>query len=231
MSQIRIPGPEVHAARLIHLKDAAEEPTEKTPTEASESAMTLTQTALVTLGLLLTPGPTNTLIALSGAERGWTRALRLIPAELAGYLLATVPLALVGARLLETLPTLRTAITLGAALWVLWLAVAMWRPPLVGPGAPTVTVLRVFATTLLNPKTLVFGLVLLPAAEAARQVANFALFALLIASVAAGWAALGAGLRRSSPDDESLPPMWRRAASLWLGALAVFLFGRAVGMA
>lgn len=192
--------------------------------------MTLTETAIVSLGLLLTPGPTNTLIALSGAERGWTRALRLIPGELCGYLLATVPLALAGARLLDALPTLRDVITFGAALWVLWLAVTMWRRPESGPGAPTVTLGRVFATTLLNPKALVFGLVLLPAAETARQVANFAIFVLLIAGVAAAWAALGAGVRRSAPGDEGLPAGWRRVASLWLGAVAAFLFSRAVGM-
>ncbi len=49
--------------------------------------MSLEELVLALLVLLLTPGPTNTLMALAGAERGWTRALRLIPAELAGYLL------------------------------------------------------------------------------------------------------------------------------------------------
>jgi threonine/homoserine/homoserine lactone efflux protein len=83
--------------------------------------MTLIETALIISWTLLTPGPTNTLIALAGAERGWMRALPpLIPAELAGYLLATVPLALLGARLLETRPALKVGITLVAALWVLW---------------------------------------------------------------------------------------------------------------
>lgn len=193
--------------------------------------MTLTETAMLILGLLLTPGPTNTLLALAGAERGWTPALRLIPAELAGYMLVAVPLVLVGAGLLEMMPILRIGITLGAALWVLWLAARMWRPTEAGFGTATVTVSRVFATTLLNPKTLVFGLVLLPATEAARQVANLLVFTVLIVLVAAGWAALGAGLCRPASSDQGLPPLWRRAASLWLGALAVFLFGRAVGMA
>lgn len=34
--------------------------------------------------LLLTPGPTNTLMMLAGYERGWRSSLRLIGAELTG---------------------------------------------------------------------------------------------------------------------------------------------------
>jgi hypothetical protein len=44
------------------------------------------------------------------------------------------------------------------------------------------------------------------------------------------WAALGALLRRGE-GDRGLSAGWRRAASVWLGALAVYLFGHAVGLA
>ncbi len=39
-------------------------------------------------GLLFTPGPTNTLLAVGGAMAGLRRSLWLVPAELAGYLIA-----------------------------------------------------------------------------------------------------------------------------------------------
>ncbi|MGC5198806.1 hypothetical protein, partial [Aphanothece microscopica] len=91
--------------------------------------MTLAEMTLALLVLLATPGPTNTLVALAGAERGWRGALRLIPAELAAYLAVTVPLALAGAAAMAAVPGLRGGVTLAAAAWVAWLAVAMWRLP------------------------------------------------------------------------------------------------------
>lgn len=191
--------------------------------------MTLPETALAIFVLLVTPGPTNTLLALGGAERGWARALRLIPAELAGYLAVTLPLALLGARLLEAAPPARTLVTAAAGTWVLWLALSMWRLPAARAAEPTVTARRVLVTTILNPKALVFGLVLLPAAEASRLLANLGAFVGLVVAVAAGWAALGAALHR--PASTGLPGAWRRAASLSLGALGVYLLGRVAGLA
>ena len=193
------------------------------------ASMTLTELALVILALLLTPGPTNTLVALAGAERGWSRALPLIPAELCGYLATTLPLAGLGSRLLDASPQAGAAITLAASVWVAWLALSMWRLPARQDGRPEVTGRRVLITTLLNPKALIFGLVLLPA-EGARLALNFGLFAISVVMVAMAWAALGALLRRGEGHG-GLSNSWRRAASVWLGALAVYLFGHAVGIA
>jgi threonine/homoserine/homoserine lactone efflux protein len=193
--------------------------------------MTQLETALAILLLLVTPGPTNTLLALAGAERGWLRALRLIPSELLGYLSVTLPLALVGARLLEAAPTARTLVTAAAGAWVLWLALSMWRLPDAQSAGLTVTARRVMVTTMLNPKGLVFGLVLLPATEVAKLLGNFALFVTLIVAVAASWALLGSVLHKPATASSGLPGAWRRAASLWLGALGVYLLGRVAGLA
>lgn len=196
--------------------------------------MSLAAAALAILVLLVTPGPTNTLLALAGAERGWRGAVRLIPAELAGYLAVVAPLALLGAPLLAALPQARTALTLAAAAWVLWLAVAMWRGPrpgsMRGPERATVTGRRVLVTTLLNPKALVFGLVLLHAAGWGALAVHLALFALQVVGVAMLWALLGAALR-ARREAPGLPAPWRRAASLWLGALSLYLVGRVAGLA
>ena len=62
----------------------------------SASPMTACEFAIALFVLLLTPGPTNTLIALAGAERGWLGALRLTPVEAAAYALVTLPLAIAG---------------------------------------------------------------------------------------------------------------------------------------
>lgn len=178
--------------------------------------MTLTEMTLAAILLLATPGPTNTLVALVGAERGLRGALRLIPAELAAYLAVTLPLAVAGAALMAAVPGLRAGVTLAAAAWVAWLAVAMWRLPQAGrTGA--VGARQVAVTTLLNPKALVVGLVLLPGADLALRAAAFGAAVVL---VAVAWAALGAGLpgRRSGPQR-----LLRRVAASWLGLLALGL--------
>lgn len=191
--------------------------------------MTLPETALALLVLLAAPGPTNTLLAIAGAERGRSAASRLIPTVLLAYLVSAVPLALVGARLLDALPLARAAITLAAAAWVLWLAVAMWRLPQAAATGDSVTPRRVAFTTLLNPKALILGLVLLPAADGLRLAANVALLAAVVAVAALLWTALGAALRRDA--GSGLPAPWRRAASVWLGALALYLLGQVAGIA
>lgn len=182
--------------------------------------MPLTELAFALLVLLLTPGPTNTLLAVAGTERGWRGALPLIPFEVLAYLLVVVPLALAGQALLTALPVLKPVIGGMAALWVMGLAVKMWRLPEAG-AAPQVTAGRVFVTTLLNPKALIVGLVLLPGAGLALRAG---LFAALVVSVAAVWAALGACIAgRSDCPARQTAPLFRRIAALWLGALSVGL--------
>ncbi|EYD73566.1 hypothetical protein Rumeso_04687 [Rubellimicrobium mesophilum DSM 19309] len=191
--------------------------------------MTLAETALALLVLLAAPGPTNTLLAIAGAERGLAPAARLIPVVLLGYLATTVPLALLGARLLESAPLAKALVTVAAAAWVLRLAVAMWRLPARGEVGPAVTSGRIAVTTLLNPKALIVGLVLLPAPGATRLGLNLALLAGTLAVASLLWALLGASLRRGA--RAGLPASWRRAASVWLGALALYLLGRVAGLA
>jgi threonine/homoserine/homoserine lactone efflux protein len=177
--------------------------------------------------LLLTPGPTNTLMALAGAERGLRRAAALIPVELCAYLAVALPLAVAGASLIAAVPGLRPMVTAAAAAWVLWLAIRMWhRPRAALTGAATVTPLGVFVTTLLNPKALIVGLVLLPGTPLTLRVA---VFSGLVVGAAVVWICLGAALaRRGDGPTLGLPPRVRRAAALWLGLLSAALALRAV---
>ena len=80
------------------------------------------------------------------------------------------------------------AIALAAGLWVAWLALKLWQPEKSGTAPAKVTARMVFLTTLLNPKALIFGLVLLPAAAPAE---GFALFVALVVIVALAWIWLG----------------------------------------
>lgn len=188
--------------------------------------MSVTELALAILLLLLTPGPTNSLMLVAGAERGWSGALRLIPAELAGYFLSVLPLAMAGAALLEEIDALRSAVTLAAGTWVAVLSVRLWRlPETLAAGQPVGT-RALFVTTALNPKALLFGLVLLPSPDRLGQ--NLALFAGLVVVVAILWAALGASLGKGSGQPRALFVL-RRLASVWLAAISLVLIARGVG--
>ena len=89
--------------------------------------MTLVEFALAVLVLLFTPGPTNSLLLIAGAERGWWGAVRLIPAELGAYLAVTIPLALVGARLLAALPAAHALAVPSQTLEAI--ALKVWKQP------------------------------------------------------------------------------------------------------
>jgi threonine/homoserine/homoserine lactone efflux protein len=201
--------------------------------------MTTVELTLAIAFLLITPGPTNTLLALAGAEGGMTRALGLIPAELAGYLSTVTPLALLGTTLLAQAPVMEPVITATAAAWVAWLAVGFWRRAMAAgnqpggdsaakPPAPaSVSAWAVFVTTLLNPKALVFGLVLLPAGPSLAGA--FAIFVGQIVIVAALWGFLGHLLRRADRAESGLPRWILQLAAAWLAVVAGLLVLRIVG--
>lgn len=177
--------------------------------------------ALAILALLVTPGPTNSLLALAGARRGVLHALPLIPVEMAAYLAVVTPLLIWGAPLVAALPVLKPVLAGLAALWVARLALALWRmPEATGPSPATDTARSVAVTTLLNPKALVMGLVLMPVLQAPATA--LLVFALVLPPVSLLWITLGAGLL-------SRAGRWlNRGSALWLAALSLLLAARAM---
>jgi len=145
-------------------------------------------------GLLLTPGPTNSLMALAGSQKGLRRAAWLIPVELGAYLIVAIPLAMLGKDGIAS--WLSQAIKLGAAIWILHLALQLWRAATPTGGTADITARRLFVTTLLNPKGLIIGLVLLPAATHPAFAPHLLILALSVMAAALLWAGLGAGIGR-----------------------------------
>ncbi len=184
--------------------------------------MTTLEFLFAAWGLLLSPGPTNTLLALSGAMVGLRRSLRLLPAELAGYLCVTLPLVFFGAALIERWPPLGIAIKLCAGVWVLLLAIRLWRLPEASQGTGAITVRRIFVTTLLNPKGLIFGLVLLPQAGSPDFPVRLLAFCLSVSLIALIWVCAGS-LLRLGPARGGTPPLLRQIAAGWLIILAAGL--------
>lgn len=124
--------------------------------------MTMASFILMSLALLLTPGPTNTLLFVGGATNGLRRSLGLPLAELFGYLTAIHILALSIGPFLQQAPMVQLVLRLALSLYLAFLAVKLWFMADHGAGERVVTSPRVFLVTLLNPKALVFAFVVLP---------------------------------------------------------------------
>jgi threonine/homoserine/homoserine lactone efflux protein len=180
--------------------------------------MTPFELTLALLALLITPGPTNAVLAVAGAQGGFWAGLRLIPVVVLCYLGVVTPLALWGAPLMSDLPLLQPLLTGLAALWVAYLAYGLWhRPAHRDQASARVTVRQTAVTTLLNPKSLIFGLVLIPASPMAGMMG----FALLVPLVSALWVALGAGVFSRSGQ-------WlNKGAAIWLALLSILLAAKA----
>jgi threonine/homoserine/homoserine lactone efflux protein len=177
--------------------------------------------------LLLAPGPSNSLMALSGLQVGFTRSIRLLPAEVSAYLLTVVPLSLIGKAAVTAWPSGLVVLKLIAAVWVLRLAVGHW----LGMGRAIIAQVsfrEMFVTTLLNPKALIFGCVLLPQAEDIGLLNAIALFAASVVAVALIWV-VGASLAGSKAANEATPrsKYLPRLIAAWLALLSLGLAGSA----
>lgn len=151
------------------------------------------------LALLATPGPTNTLMAAAGAQRGVARSLPLLAGELGGYFIAiTVWIELVGAAAAGQ-PMVPVVAKFVAAAFLLWSAWKLWtnaeRADLAQRG---ITLGRVFATTLVNPKALVFAFAIFPHLGFVARLPYLGVFGTLVVGTAIGWMALGTIAARTS---------------------------------
>ena len=177
--------------------------------------MTVIELAFALLALLAAPGPTNALLAMAGATGA--RGARLPLLVLACYSITALPLMVWGGQWLAQMPPLRSGLTLAAALWVGILALKLWRADRFALSS-SITPTQIALTTLMNPKALVIGLVILPAAP--QGAAALGLFAGLVLGVSTLWLRLGASLPNRAR------PLVNRGGALWLGSLAALLMGR-----
>ncbi len=153
---------------------------------------------LTVAAILMLPGPTNVLLLNRARVEGLTRALRLIPAEVAGYLLAVLMCRLVGTAMITVFPQTVPLLQCVLVIYLLWLASKIWRvgsPALVTSKVP-ITSCRVFVTTLLNPKAAIFAFVVFPTVSTNVSIVTYGLaFASTIALVGLGWIFLGHSLK------------------------------------
>jgi threonine/homoserine/homoserine lactone efflux protein len=183
--------------------------------------------AVSALLLLFTPGPTNTLLFVSGAAAGFKRSLLLPLAELAGYLSALASLIAGVGPLVRTAPVLANVLKLGSVAWLVYLAITLWtRADRPGAGPEKMKPSRVYIATIMNPKSLVFGFVIVPYVldrDWPRALPYIAALALFIAFAGVSWILAGGLLGRSVGRQRIKKPIERIGAVVLL-AFAVTLF-------
>ncbi len=182
------------------------------------------------LALLLTPGPTNTLLTVGAAAHGFRKSLPLLLGELSGYLTVVIPLATIAAALLEGRPMLAAGLRIVAACWVLFLAARLWlvsSKPAGEVGAKAVTVGQIFLTTMLNPKAPIIGLVIMPHGTLTEIAPVLALFSLLVAGAGTCFLALGSLVGQAPVLS---PRLIYRIAAAFLVVFSLGLVSSATGL-
>lgn len=146
--------------------------------------------------ILLTPGPTNTLLASSGIQVGVRQSLRLIPAESIGYLISITTWGMIIGTVSIQFPIIPTFLKLLSALYIIFLAIKLWKTADIEASynQPTIRARELFCATLLNPKALLFASAIFPStAWLTMQVylLHIGLFLLLIVPIALFWTFIG----------------------------------------
>lgn len=179
---------------------------------------------LAVLSLLLAPGPTNTLLATSGAAGGMRVAARLVPAALFGYSASVGVLASLLAALPDSGLQVQGGLRVAAALYLLVLAWNLWRySRVLDEGRLPIGPRQVFVTTLLNPKGLIMATLLPTSAGLAATVPRLLLLAATIAACGICWVALGAFLRRHVLGPAAARVLGRAGSVVMVGFATLLL--------
>ncbi|MFC6052831.1 multidrug transporter MatE [Acinetobacter sp. Ac_877] len=149
--------------------------------------------------ILLTPGPTNTLLASSGIQVGIRKSFRLIPSEAFGYLISITAWGFLIGKVAAYMPLLPVVLKLFSASYIIYLAIKLWRTANVEVSfnQPTIRARELFVATLLNPKALLFASAIFPAIAWLNinyYVSHMLTFLLLIVPIAFFWTYIGSVL-------------------------------------
>lgn len=182
---------------------------------------------LEVLGVLAIPGPTNSLLFVSGVSRGFQASLNLILAEVVTYIISISLLVLILEPATRTHSTISQLIRVLCSIYLAHLAVWLWRSG--GHSAPIahpITFRRVFLTTLMNPKNLIFAFGIFPTATpgSGELLPYLEGFSAICIGVASSWIAAGALLHSRGAHQTHLNWFYRGEAFLLAGfAIAIFM--------
>ena len=180
--------------------------------------------ALSTTVILLTPGPTNTLLAAAGLEQGAKGALPLIASELVGYLIAISVWGCILTPLQDKYPWLAILVRAASSFYLICIAVKVWRAATALPSLrpQTISPKALFIATILNPKALIFSSLIFPSISMDNiqiYLAAMALFSCMVVPIGIVWTMFGAALNRGRLKFVTRIKL-QRATALIIGAFS-----------
>ena len=179
---------------------------------------------LITVVLLLTPGPIVTLVVSTGATRGVRAGLVTVAGTSSGNAVLLAAIALGLNWVLEHAMYLFESLRWAGVAYLIWLGVRVWR----NAGRPYELTLgnqlrfwRGFLVALSNPKTLTFFTAFLPqfvdpALPAARQLEVMCMVTALLAALSDSCWAVASGLGRAWFVSPARARLLGRASGLTL---------------
>jgi len=177
-------------------------------------------------GVLAMPGPTNSLLFVSGATRGLRAILHLPLAEVTAYLITISLLVFVVGPVAKDHAAVGQLLRVLCSIYLAQTALWLWRSaqPSVDAAHP-INALRIFLTTLVNPKNLLFAFAIFPAPNTASDVTilSFASFSAICTVAGSGWVAAGALLQSAGASRIHLHHFYRGEAVLLVGFAIMIL--------
>jgi homoserine/homoserine lactone efflux protein len=161
---------------------------------------------LITLVLVITPGPIVTLVIATGATQGMRAALTTVAGTTLGNALLLAAIAFGLNWVLQNAAVLFEMLRWGGAAYLVWLGIQAWRNAGTGGGASPprgqIHFWRGVLVALSNPKTIVFFTAFLPqfidpALPPGRQLAAMCIVSVLLAAATDSTWAVVAGLGRA----------------------------------
>ena len=167
-------------------------------------------------------------MAVAGATLGVSRGLRLIPAEVAGYLASISLLIFTFQPVFAAFPLAAAVLRFGCGSYLAILALTVWRASACDAGHTSfVSFQRVFTTTLLNPKSLIFAFQIFPTEGIRLTLAFLGMFALICSATASLWIYLGSTLRLRT-EAFLTAVVIRRTTAMVLGLFATIFLATAI---
>ncbi|KER04941.1 LysE family transporter [Photorhabdus temperata subsp. temperata] len=183
--------------------------------------------ASMVIMVLVIPGPTNTLLVSSGYSHGFIITLRLMLAEMFGYLIAISLWGLLLSTISHAFVWLIIVLKLFAAVYIAYLAFKVWHFSL-GKKETKVHFSTVLFTTVLNPKAFVFATYVFPLTAFtlwSDYISSMTTFVCVLLPVSLIWVGMGKILYRGGRKVGRLKPnLFYRFTSLVLSIFSFSMF-------